>query len=62
MSVLGPLHILHVLAWCFGGIPDGISRGVSESFACFLDPFLPIGLPCPALMRAKICANLIQFC
>lgn len=35
-SVLGPLHVLWLLAWCFGrGIPDSGRKGISDYFACF---------------------------
>lgn len=32
-----------------------MEQGVSDSFACTWDPFLPTGLPHPAVMR--ICAQ-----
>lgn len=47
---LGPLQISYdCLAWYFGGTPDSGRGGVSDSFNCSCDPFLPTELPSQAL-------------
>ena len=47
-SVLGPLHTwCGCLTWGFVGL---LKLSVCVSFDCSWDPFLPMGLPCPALM------------
>jgi hypothetical protein len=50
-SDLGPLYICYgrvTLSSCVN--PNSRSRAVSDIFAYLWDPFLPLGLPCPALM------------
>ena len=52
---------LWLLAWWFCRTPNCGNRCVSDSFACSLRLFPPIGLPCTALIGLIYCILLLAF-
>ena len=44
-----PCSCCGCFAWSFCWTTNSDSRGVSDSFTCFWDPFPPTGLPRPAI-------------
>lgn len=54
--------IIMAVFWCSHGNPNSGGRCFSDSFACSWDSFPPIGLPCPALIRAFASYYCILFC
>lgn len=53
-------YMLWLLACCFGSTPDSGNERVSNSCACFWDPFLPIGLTQPVLMLISLVSLLFS--
>jgi hypothetical protein len=50
-SDIGPLHThFGCIAWCSCGTPNSGRGAVFDPFACFWDPFAPMGLPYLALI------------